>query len=72
MAEFVVIGQNIVNAMTNEELENQSNSTNVSNVYFDAYFKDGENTKHSKEIDCKYKCKKYGEHRKWKNKNKQP
>ena len=37
MAEFVVIGQNIVNAMTNEELENQSNSTNVSNVYFDAY-----------------------------------
>ncbi len=51
MAEFVVIGQNIVNAMTNEELENQSNSTNVSNVYFDAYFKDGENTTHSKESD---------------------
>lgn len=51
MAEFVVIGQNIVNAMTNEELENQSNSTNVSNVYFDAYFRDGENTTHSKESD---------------------
>ena len=51
MAEFVVIVQNIVNAMTNEELENQSNSTNVSNVYFDAYFKDGENTTHSKESD---------------------
>lgn len=51
MAEFVVIGQNIVNAMTNEELENQSNSTNVSNVYFDAYFKDGENTTHAKESD---------------------
>ena len=47
MAEFVVIGQNIVNAMTNEELENQSNSTNVSNVYFDAYFKEGDKGTHT-------------------------
>lgn len=40
---------NMVFAITNEELENQSKATNIANVKFDSTFKSGENYTHSKE-----------------------
>lgn len=48
MADFVVLGQSIVIALT-EELEYQGVTTDIKNVEFDAYFKDDDVKTHSKQ-----------------------
>lgn len=48
--DFILLGYNVVIAVS-ENLESQNTTTNISNIDFDAYFKQNESKVHEKQID---------------------